>query len=175
MQNGELAEYSCVLPETCGVTDCYWFHGTCCSLAECYRFHGICCSVVIGWHWSKDCLTQDRVWTADRLQKRGWPNCGVCQLCKRKPESAAHLLFKCRYYLRIWNSLLSCLRIISVDTSNWPNFVTVEDWWLSFIFVNGTRRTSFASLIMLTSWEIWNERNARVFRKAFHHADGCCS
>jgi hypothetical protein len=43
--------------------------------------------------------------------------------------------------------------------------VTVEDWWLSFIFVNGTRRKSLASLIMLTSWEIWNERNSRVLRK----------
>jgi hypothetical protein len=23
---------------------------------------------------------QNRIWTADRLQKRGWPNCGVCPL-----------------------------------------------------------------------------------------------
>jgi hypothetical protein len=52
-------------------------------------------------------ILQNRVWTADRLQKRGWPNCGNCQLCKREPETAAHLLFKCRFSLRIWNSILS--------------------------------------------------------------------
>lgn len=25
---------------------------------------------------------QDRIWTADRLAKRGWPNCGLCPLCR---------------------------------------------------------------------------------------------
>jgi hypothetical protein len=59
-------------------------------------------------------MLQDRVWMADQLQKRGWTNYGVCQLYKREPESAAHLLFKCRYSVRIWNSLLSWLEIISV-------------------------------------------------------------
>jgi hypothetical protein len=27
-------------------------------------------------------ILQNRVWTADRLQKRGWPNCGNCQLTR---------------------------------------------------------------------------------------------
>jgi hypothetical protein len=104
-------------------------------------------------------VLQNCVWTTDRLQKCGWTNCGVCQLCKREPESAAHLLFT-----RIWNSLLSWLGIISVNTSTWSNFEMIEDWWLRFVFVNGNIQKSFASLIMLTSCEIWNERNARVFR-----------
>lgn len=39
-------------------------------------------------------IIKDRVWTADRLQRRGWPNCNLCQLCKRELETAAHLLFK---------------------------------------------------------------------------------
>jgi hypothetical protein len=51
-----------------------------------------------------------------------------------------------------------------VDTSTWANFDSVKDWWLDFIFINGTRRKYFASLIMLTSWAIWNKHNARVFR-----------
>jgi hypothetical protein len=44
------------------------------------------------------------------------------------------------------------------------NFKMVKDWWLDFVFVNGTRRKSFASLIMLTSWDFLSERNA----------DHCC-
>jgi hypothetical protein len=35
---------------------------------------------------------------------------------------------------------------------------------MSFMYPNGIRRKSFASLLMLTTWEIWIERNARVFR-----------
>jgi hypothetical protein len=37
---------------------------------------------------------------------------------------------------------------------------TVKDWWLSFIYPNGIKRKSFASLIMLASRVIWLERNA---------------
>ena len=38
---------------------------------------------------------QDRIWTADRLEKRGWPNCGPCPLCKREQEMGIHLFVKC--------------------------------------------------------------------------------
>jgi hypothetical protein len=31
-------------------------------------------------------IIQNRVWTADRLQRRGWPNCGICKLCNRDQE-----------------------------------------------------------------------------------------
>jgi hypothetical protein len=34
---------------------------------------------------------QNRIWTADRLQKRGWPNCGLCPLCKQTTETVSHL------------------------------------------------------------------------------------
>jgi hypothetical protein len=26
---------------------------------------------------------RNRLWTADRLEKRGWENCGLCPLCKQ--------------------------------------------------------------------------------------------
>jgi hypothetical protein len=29
---------------------------------------------------------KNRLWTADRLEKRRWPNCGICPLCKRTTE-----------------------------------------------------------------------------------------
>jgi hypothetical protein len=35
---------------------------------------------------------------------------------------------------------------------------------MNFIYSNGVQRKSLVTLIMLVSWEIWNERNARVFR-----------
>jgi hypothetical protein len=32
---------------------------------------------------------------------------------------------------------------------------------MSFIYSNGVRRKSLVSFIMLVSWEVWNEHNAR--------------
>jgi hypothetical protein len=110
-------------------------------------------------------VLQDRVWTADRLHRRGWPNCGLCQLCKREEESVAHLLFKCRYTLRICNMIFNWLGLPSFDTASWATHNNVEEWWKAVIYTNGVCRKSIASLMMLISWEIWNERNARVFRK----------
>jgi hypothetical protein len=109
-------------------------------------------------------INQNRVWTVDRLQRRGWPNCGLCQLCKREPETAPHLLFKCRYSLRIWNALKNWIDLPELLIDNWPNIATVRDWWKEITLTPGHRTKAVASLLMLTVWEIWNERNARVFR-----------
>ena len=109
-------------------------------------------------------VLQNRVWTADRLQRRGWPNCGLCQLCKREAESATHLLFKCRYTIRVWNMVIAWLGLSMIDTSQWHSFSSMQDWWNSVIYTNGTQRKSLASLIMLVCWEIWTERNVHVFR-----------
>ena len=46
---------------------------------------------------------QNRLWTADRLARRGWQNCGLCPLCKAAPETADHLLLHCRFTSRIWS------------------------------------------------------------------------
>jgi hypothetical protein len=60
--------------------------------------------------------------------------------------------------------IVEWLGLTVIDTSTWFTFETVKEWWESVIYNNGTRRKSLASLIMLTSWEIWNEQNVRVFR-----------
>jgi hypothetical protein len=51
---------------------------------------------------------QDRIWTSDRLQRRGWNNCGNCPFCDQVQESGAHdLLYKCRFTLRMWKEVLA--------------------------------------------------------------------
>jgi hypothetical protein len=35
---------------------------------------------------------KNRLWTVGRLEKRGWPNCGLYPLCKTTTESEAHLV-----------------------------------------------------------------------------------
>jgi hypothetical protein len=40
----------------------------------------------------------------------------------------------------------------------------VKAWWIDVIDKRGEARKAMASLAMLVSWEIWKERNARVFQ-----------
>ena len=56
-------------------------------------------------------ILQNRVWTADRLFRRGWPNYNLCPLCKQIQKSAAHLLFQCRFTNRVWNEITIWLGI----------------------------------------------------------------
>ena len=52
-------------------------------------------------------VLQNRIWTADRLQRRGWQICGNCPLCNQVQESTGHLLYKYRYTIRIWKEILT--------------------------------------------------------------------
>jgi hypothetical protein len=111
-------------------------------------------------------IIQNRVWTADRLQKRGWPSCVLCKLCNQVQESADHLLYKCRFTTRIWIELKEWLDLHDVDPRAWHNRRTVKEWWTKSILQRGHSRKAMASLAMLVSWEIWKERNARVFQNS---------
>ena len=107
---------------------------------------------------------QDRIWTADRLAKRGWPNCDVCPLCKRVQECGPHLFYKCRYTRRLWSLVIGKFPMLGLDTSAWPLFETVEDWWASTCVEGMPDRQAKASITMLVSWTIWNKQNIRVFK-----------
>jgi hypothetical protein len=106
---------------------------------------------------------RNRLWTADRLEKRGWDNCGLCPLCKQAQETAVHLLSHCRYTKRLWGMVRSWIGISSIHTHAWATFNTIEEWWLSMACKASSNRKALASITMLVSWTIWKERNARVF------------
>uniref|UniRef100_A0A8R7VDU0 Reverse transcriptase zinc-binding domain-containing protein n=1 Tax=Triticum urartu TaxID=4572 RepID=A0A8R7VDU0_TRIUA len=74
-------------------------------------------------------VINNRIWTADRLHRRGWPNCNLCPLCQQVQESAAHLLFQCRYTIRVWGMIKSWLALHDVQPNDWIDMVLVKDWW----------------------------------------------
>lgn len=49
-------------------------------------------------------------------------------------------------------------------TSEWSGKVTVKDWWAGIALKRSPNRKAMTSLLMLISWEVWKERNARVIR-----------
>ena len=100
----------------------------------------------------------------DRLARRGWPNCNLCPLCKQVQETAAHLLFQCRFTVRVWTEIKTWLGLHDIDPQigdSCPRWKFVRTWLLT----KGATHAWFRStLMMLVAWEIWNERNATVFR-----------
>uniref|UniRef100_A0A8R7P3V4 Reverse transcriptase zinc-binding domain-containing protein n=1 Tax=Triticum urartu TaxID=4572 RepID=A0A8R7P3V4_TRIUA len=99
------------------------------------------------------------------LEKRGWPNCGLCTLCKQKQESVDHLFYKCRFSIRLWGLVKDWLQLVSIDTSSWHLSGNIEEWWVGLSDTSISNRKAMASLTMLVAWTIWNERNARVFHQ----------
>jgi hypothetical protein len=110
------------------------------------------------------CLVlQNRLWTTDRLRKWGWDNCGLCPLCKQTEESNNHLFVHCRFTVRIWEQLRDWLGILGLHPRQWTG-IDIHDWWSSLVEGMSPHQKGLFSLALLVVWEIWKERNARVFR-----------
>jgi hypothetical protein len=69
-----------------------------------------------------------------------------------------------RYSIQVWNGLKDWLGLADFDTSLWSNFDTLHEWWYAISGAHGRRRKGLTSLLLLTAWELWNEKKARVFQ-----------
>ena len=108
---------------------------------------------------------QNRLWTADRLAKRGWPHQPSCQLCRCSPETARHMLFECRYSKRIWSAAASWLSCPELLLNMGSGRSKVVDYWQALARSPSSSPKGLKTAIMLITWEIWKERNERVFNK----------
>ena len=110
---------------------------------------------------------QNMLWTSDRLAIRGWPHQPTCQLCRCTPETARHILFECRYSKRVWAATsvwLKCPNLMQDLGSGRPN---VLEYWNSVVNSACSSRQGLKTAIILITWEIWKERNARMFNNKF--------
>jgi hypothetical protein len=64
----------------------------------------------------------------------------------------------------VWLSIKDWLGLVDVEPDRWTEAATVYEWWACFVQKDGQSRRAMSSLAMLVSWEVWKERNARVFR-----------
>lgn len=104
---------------------------------------------------------QNRVWTADRLAARGWPNYGPCPLCKQSTETVAHLFVHCHLTRRVWDLVMGWLGLYFIDTHDWAH-LSFNNWWLRMASTSPSRK-AVSTLTLLITWEVWKERNAHVF------------
>jgi hypothetical protein len=108
---------------------------------------------------------QNRVWTAGRLTTRGWPNNTFCPLCRHTRETVFHLLVDCRYSRRIWENLACWTSQEHIKPGNWAQPASLQDWWTAIATHPGTPRKGNRTLLLLVTWEIWKERNQRIFQR----------
>ena len=108
----------------------------------------------------------DRVWCADRLQRRGLPNDYFCPLCVRNLETSFHLLWHCLEARRIWGTAADWYGCAALDPNTWPDGNHSQTYWSHILnATSAEHKKGVRSLTILISWELWLERNSKVFHK----------
>ena len=109
--------------------------------------------------------TLGRIPTADLLQRRGWDNNYFCPLCERSLETAYHLLVQCPWSRGAWDTLAGLASLPSMQTGSWVATTNIKEW-MTYCWSKAAsdKRKGVLSLMHLVSWEIWRERNRRIFQ-----------
>ena len=106
-------------------------------------------------------LVQCKVLTADKLMARQWPCNPVCVLCNQEQETAAHLILLCPFARLVWERIQAWAgQLVQVPNGS----LEIVDWWQKELahLPKKTRRTK-AAFMLYCAWNIWKERNRRIF------------
>ncbi|TVU03236.1 hypothetical protein EJB05_51232, partial [Eragrostis curvula] len=105
---------------------------------------------------------QRRLWTSERRERHGLQEDATCILCDQEPESSDHLLLQCSYAKQIWWETWVSLGMACSfnDGESWV------DWWHWHRKGRPPKMAKgIATLVMLTAWMIWKQRNPLVFEQ----------
>ncbi|CAI0468584.1 unnamed protein product [Linum tenue] len=110
-------------------------------------------------------VTHERILTHDNLKRRGWNLASRCALCNSEEENIDHLFRHCSFSSKIW----SILQLMIEFHGPFPDrFVLLIRCWSRCSQTQW--KNDFASgLLHAFSWEIWKERNARIFHDKSSH------
>ena len=110
---------------------------------------------------------KNRLLTHDIMARRRMhcqPRCVMCEACTL--ETAHHLFFRCRYATAVWRELARSKgrEVLSVG------FSVQQTWEKSFENNSGAmQRKQWATLFMCTLWNLWKQRNDKVFSDKMKH------
>lgn len=74
-------------------------------------------------------MLQNRIWTAARLQIRGWPNDYFCPFCVRNLETVLHLFQECFFSKIIWDLVGRWISAESLMPINWSQSNDLCSWF----------------------------------------------
>jgi hypothetical protein len=110
-------------------------------------------------------LLQNRIWTADGLLLREWPNCYFCPLCERNLETAFHLVAECPFSKQVWLAAAAWANCQSLSPACWTNTQDLQPWFCQFFAAQNQLNKGMGSLVLLIICSLWKECNNRIFRK----------
>ncbi|CAN1151748.1 Transposon TX1 uncharacterized 149 kDa protein [Linum perenne] len=98
--------------------------------------------------------------TTDNLQRRGFIFPNRCVLCGRAAESVDHIFIHCAFTTQVWSKLSSTLSI------HGPLPSSFKDLLLMWKYMNCAPHFAVVREVLIHSviWNIWLERNDRIFR-----------
>ncbi|CAN1761072.1 hypothetical protein LINPERHAP1_LOCUS7778 [Linum perenne] len=98
--------------------------------------------------------------TTDNLQRRGFLLPNHCVLCEKAAESVDHIFIHCAFTTQVWSKLSSTLSI------HGPLPSSFKDLLLMWKYMNCAPHFAIVRDVLIHSviWNIWLERNDRIFR-----------
>lgn len=106
----------------------------------------------------------DRCWTAERRKRHNLQDRDDCVLCGQHPESIDHLLLTCVHSREVWLGVLRAAEWHALAPA--ATTPSLPDWWTqSRRALVKEHRKDFDSLVLLVTWSLWMERNARTFNR----------
>ena len=111
---------------------------------------------------------QRKILTVDVLLLRGRDNNYFCPLCERNLETPTHLLLDCPWSRYAWEKIAQLAHALALLPASWDGLVSIKAW---LVACHGKaredRKKGTLSIIQLMAWEIWRERNRRIFQQEY--------
>ena len=103
-----------------------------------------------------------RIWTSERRAQHGLQlHADPCHLCAQGIDEVEHLSVQCVYTSQVWHS---CRTMTGLPITIPTQHDHLESWWLrERALLAKEERRRLDSWVLLTSWNVWKQQNARVF------------
>ncbi|XP_071681710.1 uncharacterized protein [Lolium perenne] len=103
-----------------------------------------------------------RLWISDRRARLGLQDHpDPCYTCLQEEDKVDHILTQCPYARQVW---FDVLRSASLNIQEQGLDSNLERWWTEARKrVRKLDRKRFDSVVIITAWTLWKQRNARVY------------
>jgi hypothetical protein len=111
-----------------------------------------------------------RIWTSDRRARHGLQeHPDPCNTCLQEEDTVDHILTQCPYTRQVW---FDVLRSAGLNIHEPGLDANLERWWTEATKrVRKLDRKRFDSMVIITAWTLWKQRDARVFGNAREQKD----
>lgn len=107
---------------------------------------------------------------ADRRKRHGLQDDDSCALCSQSPEEIDHLVVGCPISREVWFRFF-CRFGWGAMAPNVQHHNLVDWWGSARKNIHKEQRHCFDTVVILTCWMLWKERNNRTFNRSVRTID----